>query len=761
MKRYSFKNGLMVICLFFLFCACATDAEKKAQFLSQGETFIKNGDYSNAVIQLKNAIEIDPDSAWAWELLAQAYLKMGDTQQGFNSLLRLEKIDPTDLDTAIQVASFYLLAQQIEEAETRVTRVLEKQPDHIPALYLQAGLLSRDPENLDQLAGIYEKIRTIDPHQPKAYLALARIDAARARHAEAETSLKKALELEPTSERVYKTLFDFYISRNDVPAAEALIKDRIAQTPSDPEPHIFLGSFYLARNEFEKAEHQFFSALEKDTDNLNAHMLTADLYSRQGQIDDAESHIRKVINLAPDNHGILTACADFYFSQKKIPQAQEILNDILNQRPGFFPARILKGRILAETNDLDAAEALFRKLIQEDPQSGQAYYLLGSVLEKKNDTAQAQSLLATAVEKNPNLYQARLLLGNIHFRQGDMALAETYARQILRQVPNHYQASILLGNTLMVIQQTEEARSIFETLTQAAPGNPVAFYRLGILEQSEKNYDQAILHLNRALEIDPDLMDVFSSLIAVYALQQRFDQAMVRCDDHLAARGENPAIAAVILNLKGNILLADNQLEKALITYEQAISRNPSFITPYLSLGKIFTAQGRIEDAIQIYTALLEEHPEQASAHTLAGTLYEQQGHIELAQTHYKKALEIEPDLVPALNNLAYLYADQGILLDQALDLARQARRQTRQVPAVMDTLGWVYFKKALYDSAVMEFEAAIELDGSNPIFFYHLGLTYHELGRDEDARTALETALRIQSDFKGADAARKLLKNL
>ncbi len=206
---------------------------------------------------------------------------MGDTQRGFNSLLRLEQLDPNDPDTVIQVASFYLLAQQIEEAETRVTRVLEIQPDHIPALYLQAGLLSRSPENLDQLAGIYEKIRTIDPRQPKAYLALARIYAARARYADAESSLKKALELEPDSERVYKTLFDFYISRNNMAAAEALIENRITQAPSDPDPHIFLGSFYLTRKDFDKAAHQFSSALEKAPKNLNAHMLTADLHSRQ------------------------------------------------------------------------------------------------------------------------------------------------------------------------------------------------------------------------------------------------------------------------------------------------------------------------------------------------------------------------------------------------------------------------------------------------------------------------------------------------
>ncbi len=273
-----------------------------------------------------------------------------------------------------------------------------------------------------------------------------------------------------------------------------------------------------------------------------------------------------------------------------ISQSQEIVDNILNQRPGFFPARILKGKILAETNDLDAAEALFRKLIQEDPESGQAYYLLGSVLEKRMIRHRPNRCWPLRL-KNTNLYQARLLLGKIHLREGDMALAETHARQILKQVPDHYQAGILLGNTLMETQQTLEARSIFETLAQAAPGNPIAFYRLGILEQTENNADRAIIHLNQALQIDPDLMDVFSSLIALYATQQKFDQAMARCDEHFAARGEDPEIAAVILNLKGNILLADNQLESALNTYKQAIAQNPSFITPYLSLGKIFTAR--------------------------------------------------------------------------------------------------------------------------------------------------------------------------
>jgi cytochrome c-type biogenesis protein CcmH/NrfG len=46
-------------------------------------------------------------------------------------------------------------------------------------------------------------------------------------------------------------------------------------------------------------------------------------------------------------------------------------------------------------------------------------------------------------------------------------------------------------------------------------------------------------------------------------------------------------------------------------------------------------------------------------------------------------------------------------------------------------------------------------------VFFYHLGRARLEQGRTDDARDAFETALSLQSDFKGAESARKILADL
>ncbi|MCF8112993.1 MAG: tetratricopeptide repeat protein [Desulfotignum sp.] len=763
MNSYFTRPAAFFICVILFFLAgCTSDIEKKEKFLSQADTFIVQQDFNKAIIQLKNAIEIDPKSSRAWEMLTKAYFKLGDAQQGFNSLLKLEQINPDNLDTVIQVASFYLLAQQVKEAKDRVDQVLAKQPEHIPALYLKAAILNRNKENLDNVAGIYEKILALDANQPRAHLALSRIYFARSEHAAAEKSLKNALTLEPENTRLYKTLFGFYLSRNDVASAEAVLEELMTKNPADPDPHIFLGSFYLDRNALEKAETYFLTALKKDPENLSAHMLLANVYNRQNMRSEAEAYIQKALNLEPENHAVINTGAEFYFSHKNFARAREMVDKILAQRPGFLPARILKGKILAEKKEFEGAETIFHTLIQEEPESGRYYYLLGSVLEKKGEISQAKSFLSTAIEKDPGLFQARLLMGNIHLRQKDMDLARTSAQKVLEQMPDNYGASMLLGNVLLATRKIQPARDIFEQLTSLAPDNPSAYFRLGILERSEKNYDKAIKQFTHALTIDPDLMDVFSSLISVYALQNRYDRALQTCDDHLAARGkQNHVIAAVIYNLKAGIYLADNQVEKALDTFEQSILKNPDYAPPYISMARVLIARNRIDDAILACTRLIENRPDQPAAHTLAGTLYEKTNRHDLAQTHYEKALEIDAAHVPALNNLAYLYAEQNRHLNQALELARQAKKLTGQVPAIMDTLGWVYYKKKLYDSAAMEFEAAAGIDPENPVFFYHLGLAYEKLGRAEEAKKALNTALAVQDDFNGADTAKKILEAL
>ncbi|UCF90819.1 MAG: tetratricopeptide repeat protein, partial [Desulfobacterales bacterium] len=81
--------------------------------------------------------------------------------------------------------------------------------------------------------------------------------------------------------------------------------------------------------------------------------------------------------------------------------------------------------------------------------------------------------------------------------------------------------------------------------------------------------------------------------------------------------------------------------------------------------------------------------------------------------------------------------------------------------PHVMDTLGWVYYKKGNYDFAIMEFSDSLAKIPENATVYYHLGLSYNKKGEKTRAREALEKALSLDATFKGAEQARNLLSGM
>ncbi len=145
----------------------------------------------------------------------------------------------------------------------------------------------------------------------------------------------------------------------------------------------------------------------------------------------------------------------------------------------------------------------------------------------------------------------------------------------------------------------------------------------------------------------------------------------------------------------------------------------------------------------------------------MLGIIYDSKKARDQAETHYRKALEIDPDFAPAANNLAYLLADQDKDLELALGYAQTAREKLPNDPSVMDTMGWVYYKKGFYDLAIAEFLDSIEKNPEIPAVHYHLGLAYYETGEKEKAKEALETALNLDDAFDGADRAKEILTEL
>jgi Tfp pilus assembly protein PilF len=196
-NHISIKYFTFFLISLFLISGCSSDKAKIENYLSEAQTYFDNAEYKKAVIQIKNTIKLDGNSIKAYELLAETQLKLRDGQEAFKAFLRLEQIDPENIKYKLQLATFYLLGKQKKEAEKRINHVLEKEPENIEALYLSAGLLANEKENIDQIKAVYLKILDIDPKQAKAHVILARLYGNQKDLKSAEASLKKAVNIDP------------------------------------------------------------------------------------------------------------------------------------------------------------------------------------------------------------------------------------------------------------------------------------------------------------------------------------------------------------------------------------------------------------------------------------------------------------------------------------------------------------------------------------------------------------------------------------
>ncbi len=124
--------------------------------------------------------------------------------------------------------------------------------------------------------------------------------------------------------------------------------------------------------------------------------------------------------------------------------------------------------------------------------------------------------------------------------------------------------------------------------------------------------------------------------------------------------------------------------------------------------------------------------------------------------------MEKTPDFIPAVNNLAFLLAEKGGTekeMDEALSLALRAAGRFPDEAQIVDTLGWVYYRRGEIENAYAQFESLLEKGVDDPIFNYHLGMVLHKQGRKTQARERLQKALERPTTYVDRREVERILE--
>jgi protein O-mannosyl-transferase len=214
------------------------------------------------------------------------------------------------------------------------------------------------------------------------------------------------------------------------------------------------------------------------------------------------------------------------------------------------------------------------------------------------------------------------------------------------------------------------------TLAVTTPDNDVAHTNFGMLLAERGQLDEALSHLQTALQIRS------SSTHAHYALS-----------------------LALIHSDLGFALARKGSLDDAISHLRNAIQFQPDYADAHYNLGSALFQKGQLDEAIAQWRTTLSIRPDDAGAHTSLGNALVQKGSLRDAIAHYEAALEFSPHSILALNNLAWVLSTcpEAALRNgaKAVALAEKADQYSdRQNPIFTRTLAAAYAEAGRFNDA-------------------------------------------------------------
>jgi tetratricopeptide (TPR) repeat protein len=232
-------------------------------------------------------------------------------------------------------------------------------------------------------------------------------------------------------------------------------------------------------------------------------------------------------------------------------------------------------------------------------------------------------------------------------------------------------------------------------------------------------------------------------IVETYLVQQKGEDAIKLLQ---AESEKNPKRLDYRMAL-GNTAVRTGKYDMAISQYQgilgavDANSRQAAEI--YLRLGETYRRKGDLNNGLAMLQKARAITPENSGlVLTLALTLDGAGKKLE-AKHAYEQVVKLDPANPYALNNLAYLMAESGDDLDQALTFAQRAKQILPTLNEVSDTLGWIYLKKNLSDSAIGIFQDLVKKEPRHSTYRYHLGMAFAQKGDKPRAQKELMEAIK------------------
>ena len=651
-----------------------------------------------------------------------------------------------------------------------------KQPD----ITMYVARTYQSLSKYDKAINCYMRILAVDKYNQQAVIRLADLYRSRGNFSDAEKLLLRSARRHPEQDMVQVELIKLYSIWSMTENSDEEISDRCIER-SYKLADEFFNRYSDSQRMQEKAETVLQDKLEEVLDTFKnckpARAILCASYFRAKKIDNAVNHASRLMNMFSDDFKILGQAAEIFETAEKydyLAVARKLIWQKHLQSPESLKGAMKASRfaglpsesliMLNEGKNVFGSDIKFIETIADE--AFDTYLILRNYDEGidslsswlaacDNDYQEvAKSLdyklallytydsqFGLAAEKllsiyseisDSNIFAIQMLVRSLNIR-GKYSDSIAFLEDIIKVLPDNIFIMLEYAYTKIESGSAEDAIAFIENWQRENPEASNRQYALFNTYKRADRYEKAIELTRQRLRDNSDDVDLLVDL--VYCLiyigdEQSLNEASGILDG-LADRNADPYKwfdYRIILDLaRGNPDVASERLLE--------MTSDPDSPAVVAAQARIYYLSGDDKKAIDMYEKLVRDYPDEISYRSQLGFVLENSGYIDKAIEQLNVIHELDSDNPMSKNNLAYTMINYNREPERAGRLIREAIYMAPESVAILDSVGWLYYKQGEFKTALNYIYHAAAADIIvDPELMDHLGDTLYRLGQPKKA---------------------------
>ncbi len=668
--------------------AAAADP-KSAQYYEDALVRFEKKDYAGAIIQLKNAIKIDPRALPVQMLLGKALLansEVAAAEVAFNEALRL------GVNRAEVIAP---LARALV-GQARLTEVV-------------GGDARFDPTGLPP--GVRQELLLIQ--------ASAHSDLGSPR--EALRAIQEARAINPDAVESWTAEVPVQIRARRFKEATDAVDRALALSPAAAEVHYLQGSIAHAQGNIAGAMAAYDRTLSMQPAHLEARVSRAGLYMDLGRLDDVAREAAEARRLAP---------AD---------PRPTYLAALVAERKGDVKAS--RAALAEITGLLDPVPVAFMRY---RPQilmlGGLAHYGLGN-------NEKARPYLEGVVRQQPD-GPAGKLLSQIYLADKNYDRAIETLEAYIKGRPGDTQAVVLLATAQMSRGRPARAAQLLQDVLKTQE-SPRLHAFLGLTLAGGGKFADALVELEKAYRKDPSQVAAGAALIDLYLRNKQAGKAL-EIAEALVKRAPKDAQNHALL---GHARAASGDLARSRVAYEQALKLDPGFTAVQLGLARLDLRERKDDAGLKRLGLILASDEKNVEALMESALLAERRGQVTEATTFMTKAADHSPPGSPGAGIALVDLHLRGGRIDAAKEAMKVLQAKAPESVPVLIASARVHLAAKEPAAARANLMRAGRTADFDPRILVQVALLQMAAGDPKDALHSTNKAMQADPDFLQAKA--------